>query len=251
MFLEKYKKNIYSQNGEDGIISELLKRTGLNKSKNKWCCEFGAWDGKHGSNTYNLLEKNNFKAVYIEGDKFRFKKLKELSLKIKDLYPFNKYVSHKNNSKNKLDKILSKTTIKKNFEVLSIDIDSYDLDVWESLKFYSPEIVVIEINSGLKPGIYQKHSKIRSGNSFSSTLIVAKKKGYTLVSHTGNCIFIKKKYLQKIKLPVKFISNPNLLFDWSWILKKENLFKKYLKILFPNFLIEDLRNLKNNFFRQF
>ena len=148
MFLEKYKKNIYSENGEDGIIRELLKRTGLNKNKNKWCCEFGAWDGKHGSNTYNLLERNNFKAVYIEGDKLRFKKLKKLSLKIKDLYLFNKYVSHKNNSKNKLDKILSKTKIKKNFEVLSIDIDSYDLAVWESLNFFSPEIVVIEINSG-------------------------------------------------------------------------------------------------------
>ena len=247
MFLDKYKKNIYSQNGEDGIITELLKRTGLNKNKNKWCCEFGAWDGKHGSNTYNLLEKNNFKAVYIEGDELRFKKLKELTKNIKGLYSFNKYVSHKKKSKNKLDKILIKTKIKKNFEVLSIDIDSYDLAVWDSLKFYSPEIVVIEINSGLKPGIYQTHSKNRVGNSFSSTLIVAKQKGYILVAHTGNCIFVKKKYLKKIKFPLELLHNPNNLFDWNWILKSENYFKKYLKIILPNTLIEKLRIIKNNF----
>ena len=44
MFLEKYKKNFYSQSGEDGIINEILKRLNLYSRKNKWCCEFGAWD---------------------------------------------------------------------------------------------------------------------------------------------------------------------------------------------------------------
>ena len=64
MFLNKYKKNYYSQNGEDGIIKEILKRTRIHNKKNKWCCEFGAWDGKHGSNTYNLVLNYGFKAVY-------------------------------------------------------------------------------------------------------------------------------------------------------------------------------------------
>ena len=73
---QKYKRNIYSQNGEDGIILEILKRLKLN-SKNKWCCEFGAWDGIHGSNTFNLVKNLNYNAVYIEGEK---KKYKELNL---------------------------------------------------------------------------------------------------------------------------------------------------------------------------
>ena len=46
----KFKKNIYSQNGEDGILQELLKK--LNLEKNGWCCEFGAWDGIYLCNTY-------------------------------------------------------------------------------------------------------------------------------------------------------------------------------------------------------
>ena len=53
---QKYKKNFYSQNGEDGIVLEILKRLKLNL-RNKWCCEFGAWDGIHGSNTFNLIKK--------------------------------------------------------------------------------------------------------------------------------------------------------------------------------------------------
>ena len=67
-FYNKYKKDIYSQNGEDGIIEELLKRLDINSG---WVCEFGAWDGIHLSNTYNLV-KQNFNAVYIEGDKEKY-----------------------------------------------------------------------------------------------------------------------------------------------------------------------------------
>lgn len=245
MFLDKYKKNYYSQNGEDGIIKEIIKRTRIDKKKNNWCCEFGAWDGKHGSNTYNLVLNHSFKAVYIEGNKDRFLKLKELTKKVPKIFSFNKYISHKKKSKNCLDNVLKKTKIKKNFEILSIDIDSYDLDVWDNLKKYNPIIVVIEINSGIKPGIYQKHSKHSQGNSFSSTLSVAKKKGYILLSHTGNCIFIKKTYKNKMKISDEFINNPNKLFDWSWALNKENIIKRFIKFILPLFVLDFLRKLKS------
>ena len=57
----KFKKNLYSENGEDGIIQEILRR--INFEQNGWCCEFGAWDGKVGSNTFNLVKNFNFKAI--------------------------------------------------------------------------------------------------------------------------------------------------------------------------------------------
>ena len=65
LFYNKYRKNKYSQNGEDGVLQEILKRLNIKKG---WVCEFGAWDGKHLSNTFNLVEKKNFQAVYIEGN---------------------------------------------------------------------------------------------------------------------------------------------------------------------------------------
>ena len=52
-----------------------------------------------------------------------------------------------------MDNLLEKTNLPKDFEILSIDIDSYDLEVWESLVFYKPKIVIIEINSSYPPGI--------------------------------------------------------------------------------------------------
>ena len=73
--LSKFRFNIYSQNGEDGIIEELIKRLNIDKTNNqKWCVEFGAWDGMHLSNTFNLVTKG-WKAVYIEGDPNRFNTL--------------------------------------------------------------------------------------------------------------------------------------------------------------------------------
>ena len=128
---QKYRKNFFSQNGEDGVISEILKRLKL-KSKEKWCCEFGAWDGIHGSNTFNLVKNYNYNAVYIEGDKNKFQDLVRTGKKFKKIKIFNKYISHKNKSVNKLDKILKKTKINKYFDILSIDIDSHDLAVWKS-----------------------------------------------------------------------------------------------------------------------
>ena len=74
VLFNKFGDNVHSQNGEDGVIKEILKRLGLNKSENYWCVEFGAWDGIHLSNTFSLVEKS-WNAVYIEGDKVRYQEL--------------------------------------------------------------------------------------------------------------------------------------------------------------------------------
>ncbi len=64
---EIYKKNIFSQYGEDGIIEQIFKR--LESVSDKQCCEFGAWDGKFLSNTCNLITNHNYEAILIEADK--------------------------------------------------------------------------------------------------------------------------------------------------------------------------------------
>lgn len=243
---QKYRKNIFSQNGEDGVILEILKRLRLNP-KNKWCCEFGAWDGVHGSNTFNLVKNLNYNAVYIEGKKNKYKDLLKTCNKFKKIIPFNKFVNYKKNSPNSLENILKKTLISKDFDILSIDIDSFDLAVWKSLKKYRPKIVIIEINSGLPPGIRQMHGKGKTGNSFTSTIDYAQKNKYQLVCHTGNCIFVDKKYSKKLRIYRRFLNNKNvnLLFDKSWFNKREYLIKKILKIILPTKVIKFLVYLKS------
>ena len=58
--------------------------------------------------------------------------------------------------------MLDQTPIKKNYEILSIDVDSYEnLEIWKNYKG-SPTIVVIEI----KP--HEKNIKNELGNTFFS-----------------------------------------------------------------------------------
>ncbi len=235
MKLTNFRKNIFSQNGEDGIIEEVIKRLEL---KDLEVCEFGAWDGKHLSNTFNLVKNFNAKAVYIEGDKKKYHDLLKTTKEYPNILPINAFVSHKND-KNSLDNLLSPTFLKKDFDILSIDIDGYDLEVFRIFKKYKPKIIIIEINSGYAPNIIGKYKKGIQINTFRSTIDVAKKKGYTPFFHSGNIFFIKKYFLPKIKLEKKFINNPNLLFNinykfisrtekFIWIIKKIILSLKYL-----------------------
>ena len=231
---EKYKYNIYSQNGEDGILQELLLRLHGEISKEPWCVEFGAWDGIHMSNTFNLV-KNGWNAFYIEGNRERYNELKKTCNKFSKLLSECKYVEKDSESQNSLDNILKSRKIPFDFDILSIDIDSFDLEIWESLRNYSPKIVIIEINSGFLPGILKWHQgkpgKRFGGNSFSATLMVAKNKGYQLICHTGNMIFLKKEYINQINLKDKYITYPELLFDDTLVIDegKINIFIKLKK----------------------
>jgi hypothetical protein len=73
--LLKYKKNIFSQSGEDGIIKEVFKRLEISNVKlDKNCYEFGAWDGIHLSNTYNLI-KNSLKKYVIKNKSYQINDL--------------------------------------------------------------------------------------------------------------------------------------------------------------------------------
>ena len=230
MFLE-FRKNNYSQNGEDGVLEKI---TNLLELNNLELCEFGAWDGIQGSNTFNLLKKYNAKCVYIEGDKKKYASLLKTTEKNPNITPINTYIDV---SQNKLDNILSKTFLKKNFDILSIDIDSNDLDVWESLENYQPKIVVIEINSSIKPGILQKHSLEHQENSFSSTISVGKKKKHTAVCHTGNLIFVKNEYIDKLNFPKDLINDPKKLFINDWVNEKNNFLIKLIRWFLPEKLL--------------
>jgi hypothetical protein len=197
-FYNTYKKNIHSQNGEDGIIEELLKRLEI---ENGWVCEFGAFDGIYLSNTFSLVEKG-FNAVFIEGDEKRYNDLeKNLLVKYPNITGINAFVDH-NDTENSLDNLLKKTNIPTDFDLLSIDIDSFDYQVWQSLKHYNPKIVIIEINSSINtdvedhihtPDTYQ-------GTAFSPTYKLGIEKGYTFVLHTGNMFFVRNDLFDKLNI---------------------------------------------------
>lgn len=212
--LNKYGYNVYSQNGEDGIIQELLKLLHIDSG---WVVEFGACDGKYLSNTFNLVENNNFNAVYIEGDETFYKKLLTTSKQFKNITPLNCFIQPTGVCS--LTNVLEKTLIPVDFEILSIDVDGIDYHIWENFEKYSPQIVIIEINSSFKPDIEIIHSESNpvTGSSFLSTLKLGINKGYTLVCHTGNMFFLRNDLLGDIQFNPEYIKKPELLFITNWI----------------------------------
>jgi hypothetical protein len=244
MMLINYAKNKYSQNGEDGIILEIAKRLNISLNTNEWCVEFGACDGKHLSNTFALVEQG-VNAVYIEGNVSAYEDLLKTEAQYPNIWPINAFVSRSAVEENSLDSLLKKTPIPEDFFLLSIDIDSYDLDVWESTS-YQPKIVIIEINSAILPGIISRYSSKTPGNSFTATLNVGLNKGYQLICHTGNMIFIRKDLLSHLNIQERFIQYPELLFLYDGPSVSGDPFsqKHPLERIFPKFLIPFAKKIR-------
>lgn len=140
-WLNEFQNNVTSQNGEDGIIAKIFE---IIPDKNKWCVEFGAWDGKLYSNTYNLINQQSYSAVLIEANPGKFQALIKTYQENKKVIPINAFVGFE--SKNNLDTHLEPTTIPLDFDLLSIDIDGNDFHVWKASQHYMPKVVVIEYN---------------------------------------------------------------------------------------------------------
>ena len=119
----RFKHNFFSQNGEDGILQEILPKITAD-TETKWCVEFGAWDGKHMSNTFNLVSNFDWNAVYIEGNPNYFNLLKSTVLNHQRIIPIFRMISHHRESGDSLDNILRSTPLPVDFHILSIDIDS-------------------------------------------------------------------------------------------------------------------------------
>ncbi len=198
-WFESYKKNITSQAGEDGILDRIFE---LIPGESRWCCEFGAWDGKKYSNTYQLLSNKDWSGVLIEADPVKFKELPKTFENNNKIKFFNRFVNF--SGQDTLDEILAETSIPLDFDLLSIDIDGNDYHIWDSLVKYSPKVVIIEYNQSIANHIeyVQKPDvNINHGNSILSLTKLAKLKGYELVAVTDlNGIYVKKEFYNLFKI---------------------------------------------------
>lgn len=188
-WLLEHAANVYSQDGEDGILAKLLEVIG---APTKWCVEFGAWDGKHVSNTYRLIEAQGFSAVMIEGPELRHRDLVATFKDNPRVVPLRAFVGFE--GPERLDELLARTPIPLEFDVLSIDIDGNDYHVWRAVTRYRPRVVVIEYNPTVPSAVdfvQPADFAVNQGASLSALAKLGKGKGYELVSVTDhNCIFV-------------------------------------------------------------
>jgi len=210
--------NVFSQAGEDGIIECLCQRLNF---KGGWCVEFGAWDGKHLSNTRNLIINHKWAAVMVEGDEIKFEDLTKEYASNPDVHCRCRMVGFRPEDSSCLDAVLAETPIPKEFELLSIDVDGNDWYIWESLKIYSAKIVIIEANSTIPPGKCNVAPAFSGGGASALALVeLGRKKGYELVAHTGNCVFVRKELYPAVELDDNSLEK---LFDRRFLNKPPSL----------------------------
>lgn len=184
--LKRYENNIQSQFGEDGVIAEIFNKIGI---ENKICVEFGAWDGIHLSNTWNLWKNLGWECLLIEGDKNKYNDLIETTKTSSNVKTLNAYVSFE--GVNTLDNILEKFNFPKNIDLLSIDIDGDDYYILESLRRFSPRLILIEYNPTIPPEIELIQSKGEYfGASARSILKLSHQKKYKLIHMTETNMFL-------------------------------------------------------------
>jgi len=212
--LKACRWDAYSQDGEDGILHELLSRLGvIDSGAAKWCVEFGAWDGVHLSNSCNLIRNHGFRAVMIEAERKRYRQLcrNHPSDKVVKL---NRLVTL--DGPHRLDAILAETKIPRDFDMLSIDIDSCDYHVWQSLQDYRPKLVVIEVNPTIPvdvPYVQPPDFTVNRGNGVKAVDDLAREKGYSTVCvHGGNLIAVRDDLLSRISdtppPPIEDLADP-------------------------------------------
>lgn len=202
--LLKFSKNVASQCGEDGIIERIFETI---SPANKYCVEFGAWDGKYLSNCWNLIVNKGWSGLFIEGNESKFQDLLMTYGDDKNVDCVNKFIDFE--GPNSLDNILTSVSAPQDIDLVSIDIDGTDYFIWESLSEFDPKVVVIEFNPTIPNDVIfvqAKDNSINQGCSLLSLIFLGAEKGYELICCTSwNAIFVKAEFYEKFEIPNNFI----------------------------------------------
>lgn len=215
-FVKQFAKDVFSQNGEDGMIQEIVGRLGIEKGT---VVEFGAHNGLYCSNSRALILQG-WAAMLIEADDNLHRQLHGLYHKPSTI-TFNQPPDHKIHNVSTLQRMVTpdnvNTTLPPEIDVLSIDVDGIDYHIWRAYKGRA-KVVIIEINSSLDPLSSLEGDAVR-GSSYGSMLLLGWQKGYFLLCHCGNLIFIADQY--RHLFPELDGSHPirdvELFFNRSWM----------------------------------
>ncbi|KDO31467.1 hypothetical protein SPRG_04082 [Saprolegnia parasitica CBS 223.65] len=196
--LIKNSFNVTSQGGEDGVLERVFSRLdaheGRSSGAGRWCVEFGAWDGKHLSNTWKLLHEEGWRGVLIEADTDRFLEMQAMYAPFPGVACVNQFVTFE--GPDSLEAILARHEVPRDVDLVSIDIDGADYHIWDSLRTYAPKVVVIEFNPTIPNNvvfIQDKDMSVYQGSSLAALIELGKTKGYELVSTTTfNGVFVQR-----------------------------------------------------------
>lgn len=194
--LNRHEYQVYSQNGEDGIIEEIFARLG---ETDRVFVEIGVQDGLECNSTYLLLK--GWSGYWIDADRACVAAIRSKFAPAIDrqrLKLRQAFVTAEN-----VERVLEQDGVPTEFDLLVIDIDGNDYWVWKALNRFRPRVVVIEYNA-----LFPRHVRwvmkydpahVWGGTShFNASLksleLLGASKGYCLVGcnfHGVNAFFVR------------------------------------------------------------
>jgi hypothetical protein len=185
---------VFSQNGEDGVIAEILARIGIGGGG---FVEFGIQDGTEG-NTVFLAQVMGWSGVYLEADDDAYAALERRYAATPRVRTVHAAVEP-----DTAEALFAQSGVPEEPDVLSIDVDGNDYWIWKAIT-RRPRVVVVEYNGSLDPGSrrvmpytpgFRWDHTSGYGASLGALEDLAAKKGYRLV-HTElagvNAFFVRE-----------------------------------------------------------
>ena len=178
--LTGYEIRGYSQNGEDGVLAEILRRIG---APTRWFVEFGVESGREGNSIY-LADVAGWSGLFIEATPEQFRGLSKKYGAAEHITTIEALVKPEN-----VEELFERGGVPPEPDILSIDVDGADYWIWQAINSYRPRVVVIEYNSLLDadralvqpPDTGPWDGTDYFGASIGAIALLGERKGYQMV----------------------------------------------------------------------
>jgi hypothetical protein len=141
--LTPFELRVFSQNGEDGVLAEILRRIGVGEQR--FFVEFGVESGREGNCVY-LADVAGWRGLFMDGDERFFAELQRKYRAGEGVMTTLAMVTPEN-----VQELFAAARVPSEPAVMSIDVDGADYWIWEAIEDYRPRVLVVEYNSTLDP----------------------------------------------------------------------------------------------------
>jgi hypothetical protein len=201
--LAHYELKVFSQNGEDGVLAEIIRRSG---APGTFFIEFGAGYGVE-NNCAVLADLLGWRGLFIDAADAEYAGLQHKYGPSRRVCVLQALITPES-----IDELLAANDVPAEPDVMSIDVDGGDYWIWQGMEKHRPRVVVIEYNgelTGRRRRLVQPPDKgpwdvtRYFGASIQALVALGERKGYRLVhcDLTGNNAFFVRDDLPGDYLP--------------------------------------------------